>query len=99
MIYTVTAVIVLIASLMTVYRVIKGPTLHDRLLAANVIGTNTIILLALIGFIFERPHFLDIAIVYALINFIAMIAVLKFMVPDDMTDEDGINALRDGGQK
>ena len=47
-------------------------------MAVNVIGTKTVILIALVGFIYERPHFLDIAIVYALINFIATFAILKF---------------------
>lgn len=74
------AVLVLIAALAVLYRVIVGPTALDRVMAVNVIGTKTIVLLALIGFIYGRPEmFLDIALVYALINFIATIAVLRYL--------------------
>ena len=76
--YSVAAVIMILASLLILYRVIKGPRSHDRLLGVNMIGTNTVVLLALMGFIYERPHFLDLALVYALINFIATIAFLRY---------------------
>jgi len=76
----VTAVLVLVAALAVLYRVIVGPTVLDRVMAVNVIGTKTIVLLALIGFIYGRPAmFLDIALVYALINFIATIAILRYL--------------------
>jgi len=72
--------VLLIAALAVVYRVIIGPTVLDRVMAVNVIGTKTIVLLALIGFYYGRPEmFLDIALVYALINFIATIAVLRYL--------------------
>ena len=73
------AILILIAVFLVLYRAIKGPTIYDRVLAVNVIGTKTVVLLAIIGFIYARPHFLDIALVYALINFIATIAILKYM--------------------
>ncbi|MDZ4165456.1 MAG: monovalent cation/H+ antiporter complex subunit F [Smithellaceae bacterium] len=72
------AIIVVLAMALVLYRAIKGPRLYDRALAVNVIGTKTVVLLALIGFIYDRPYFLDIALVYALINFIATIAILKY---------------------
>lgn len=77
----ITAILVVLAGvLLVLYRVIVGATLHDRILAVNVIGTKTIVLLALIGFLYRRPgFFLDIALAYALINFIATIAVLRYM--------------------
>ncbi len=71
------AIIIVIAAFLVLYRAIKGPLFYDRVLAVNIIGTKTVVLLGLIGFIYERPHFLDIALVYALINFIATIAILK----------------------
>ena len=76
-----TAIVVVLAGvLLVLYRVISGATLHDRILAVNVIGTKTIVLLALVGFLYRRPgFFLDIALAYALINFIATIAVLRYM--------------------
>lgn len=74
------AVLMLFAVLAILYRVITGPTLLDRILGVNVIGTQTIVLLALIGFIYGRPSmFLDIALAYALINFIATLAVLRYL--------------------
>lgn len=76
--FEVSAVVVILAIFLVLYRAIKGPKVYDRLLAVNVIGTKTVILIALVGFIYSRPHFLDIAIVYALINFIATFAILKF---------------------
>jgi multicomponent Na+:H+ antiporter subunit F len=72
------SVVVLLAIPLALYRAIRGPLVYDRVLAANVIGTKTMVLIALIGFAFGRPHFLDIALVYALINFLATIAVLKY---------------------
>lgn len=72
------AIIVVLAMALVLYRAIKGPSLYDRALAVNVIGTKTVVVLALIGFIYDRPYFLDIALVYALINFIATIAILKY---------------------
>lgn len=52
---------------------------YDRILALNFIGTLTVLFIAVIGFFFGRPDFLDIALVYALINFIGTIAVLKYL--------------------
>ena len=77
-VYVVSVVVVLVGMLAVLKRVIAGPTLLDRLLGVNVIGTKTIVLLALIGFLADRPgFFLDIALAYALINFVATIAVLR----------------------
>lgn len=78
--YTIGAVLILLGVLAILKRVIAGPTLFDRILAVNVIGTKTIVLLALLGFANERPgFFLDIAMAYALINFIATVAVLRYV--------------------
>lgn len=60
------------------YRVYLGPTLYDRVIAVNSIGTIAVLLIGVVGFLTERPDFLDIALLYALINFIGTIAVLKF---------------------
>lgn len=72
------ATIIVFAAILVLYRAVKGPTVYDRVLAVNAIGTKTVVLIALTGFIYERPHFLDIALVYTLINFIATIAILKY---------------------
>src|SRR5689334_20435916 len=68
----------LTAMALVIVRAITGPSHYDRILAANSFGTKTVLLLALIGFLFGRPDFLDIAIVYALINFLTTIALMKF---------------------
>ncbi len=77
--FNTSAVIIVLATFLILYRAVKGPGVYDRVLAINVIGTKTVVILALIGFINKRPHFLDIALVYALINFIATFAILKYI--------------------
>ena len=79
MIFAVTAFAVLIALGIALIRAFLGPTMFDRILAVNSIGTKTVLLIATLGFLTGRPEFLDIAIVYALINFIGIVAVLKFV--------------------
>ncbi len=76
--FDIATVAVIVSIMITLYRVIMGPTIYDRVLAANAIGTMAVVLLVLIGFAYGRPHFLDLAVVYTLINFIATIAFLKY---------------------
>ena len=70
---------VLVVMALTLVRALVGPTVYDRILAVNTFGTLTVILIALYGFLTGRPEFLDIALMYALINFIATIAVTKYL--------------------
>ncbi len=74
----------LITMALTLWRALVGPTQFDRLLAVNSFGTKTVLLIAVYGFLTGRPDFLDIALVYALINFLGTIAVLKFFEQDDL---------------
>lgn len=69
---------ILVVMILAIIRGIVGPTLYDRILAVNMFGTKTVLLISLLGFVMGRPEFLDIAIVYALINFISVIGVLHF---------------------
>lgn len=69
---------VLGALALAVTRALLGPTIFDRVLAGNFIGTAAILLLALFGFLTGRPEFLDIGILYTLLNVIGTLAVLKF---------------------
>ena len=78
MMFAAAIVAVLAALVLTVARALKGPTVFDRLLAANSVGTAAILLLALFGFMTGRPEFLDIGLLYALLNVIGTLAVLKF---------------------
>ncbi|TQQ80841.1 cation:proton antiporter [Halonotius terrestris] len=73
------ALFVTLAVLM-LYRAILGPTNQDRVLAVNVLGTNTVVILALLGAALGESWFLDIALVYALLNFLMSIAISKFTV-------------------
>ena len=68
---------VLTTMVLALARAFLGPTLYDRILAINMFGTKTVIFVALIGFLTGRPQFLDIALFYALVNFVGTIAVLK----------------------
>jgi multicomponent Na+:H+ antiporter subunit F len=86
------AAAVLVTMAMALARAFIGPTLYDRILAVNMFGTKTVLIIAVLGFLSGRPEFLDIALVYALINFISVIAVLKFFKFGDLAsaeDEDG----------
>ena len=76
--FTVTCIALLVVMGIALIRAFKGPTLYDRILAVNTFGTKTVLLIAAIDFLRGRPDFLDIAIVYALINFISVIAILRF---------------------
>ena len=59
-------------------RAVLGPTVFDRILAANMFGTKTVLLIAVSGFLTGRPEWLDLAILYALVNFTGMVALLRF---------------------
>jgi multicomponent Na+:H+ antiporter subunit F len=73
------AVLAVLATIaLALARAIRGPTVFDRLLATNTAGTATVLLLSVIGFLNGRPEFLDLAIVYGLLNVVGTIAVLKF---------------------
>ena len=69
---------ILVVMIMAIVRATMGPTLYDRVLAVNMFGTKTVLLISLLGFVMGRPEFLDIAIVYALINFVSVIGVLRY---------------------
>ncbi|MGD2062817.1 MAG: monovalent cation/H+ antiporter complex subunit F [Nitrospirota bacterium] len=76
--FAMATVALLVTMLMAIARALLGPSIYDRILAANSFGTATVLLIAVHGFLTDRPEFLDIGLVYALINFIGMLAVLRF---------------------
>lgn len=59
-------------------RAVMGPSVYDRVLAVNMFGTKIVLLLSVVAFMYGRPDFLDLALAYALINFIGVLAVLEF---------------------
>ena len=84
MMFAAAALAVLIAMALVLARALLGPTIYDRILALNSFGTKTVLIIAVYGFLSGRPDFLDIAIVYALINFAGTIAVLKYFEYGDL---------------
>ncbi len=89
-------------------RLFAGPSLYDRVLALNSFGTKTVLVIGLVGFVTDRPDFLDVALLYALINFVGTIAVLKFFryralgdvaesPTGDKADTIGLDKPRGGG--
>jgi len=82
------SVAILVTMLMALMRSMFGPTRFDRILALNMFGTKTVLVIAVYGFLTNRPEFLDLALVYALMNFIGIIAVLKFSAYASMADEE-----------
>ena len=76
--YHVVILALIITMGLALIRAILGPTVYDRVLAVNMFGTKTVLLLAVISFFIGREDFLDLALAYALINFIGVLAVLEF---------------------
>lgn len=76
----ITTFILAAALVIPFYRVAVGPTVYDRILGSGVIGTKTIVLISLVGFIFDRfDMFVDIVLAYALLNFIGVVAIAKYL--------------------
>lgn len=74
----VATVAVLVTMAMVLVRAVRGPTVYDRILSVNTFGTSTVLFIALLGFLTGRPDFLDLGLLYALLNFIGTIALLKY---------------------
>jgi multicomponent Na+:H+ antiporter subunit F len=77
-VYYVVSLAILVTMALALIRAVLGPTVYDRVLAVNMFGTKTVLLLSVIAFLGGRPDFLDLALAYALINFISVLAVLDF---------------------
>lgn len=82
---------VLATMILALTRAVLGPTAYDRVLAVNMAGTKTVLLIAVLGFLTGRPDFLDLALLYVFLNFITTVAILKFVefgsfAPGDETE-------------
>ena len=88
------ALAILVTMALALWRAFGGPTVYDRILAVNLFGGQTVLMIAVLGFLMGRPDFTDIALVYALINFLGTLAFLKFFAyheigrPDSDSNED-----------
>ena len=92
--FTATVIALLVAMVLALGRLYMGPSLYDRVLAANAFGTKMVLMIGVLGFLTERPDFLDISLLYALINFIGTIAVLKFFRYRTLGDSTHIGGKR-----
>ncbi|MFU8821845.1 MAG: monovalent cation/H+ antiporter complex subunit F [Gammaproteobacteria bacterium] len=80
---------ILVTMVLAVVRALLGKTVYDRILAVNVFGTKTVLLIAALAFLSGRPDVLDIALAYALINFIGVVAVLRYFEYGAAEDRGG----------
>ena len=84
MMFAISAAAIMVTMALALVRALLGPTVYDRVLAMNMFGTKTVLIIAVLGFLTGRPDFLDLALLYALINFIGTLAVLKFFEYGDL---------------
>jgi multicomponent Na+:H+ antiporter subunit F len=82
--FTAAMIGLLVTLSLALLRAFLGPTIYDRILALNSAGTVTVLAISVLGFLMGRPDFLDIALIYALINFVGTIAILKFLRYGDL---------------
>jgi len=76
--YIIVSIAILTTMVLALVRALMGPSAYDRVLAVNVFGTKTVLLLSVIAFLYGRPDFLDLALAYALINMVGILAVLEY---------------------
>ena len=86
--YLAAALAILITMVLALIRALSGPSVYDRVLAVNLFGTKTVLLLSVVSFLYGRTDFLDLALAYALINFIGVLAVLQFFESRERSNTD-----------
>ena len=86
--FAVALIAVLVTMALALVRALLGPTVYDRVVAVNMFGTKTVLLIAVVGFFTGRPDFHDLALVYVLINFIGTVAILKYVRYGDLGAAD-----------
>jgi multicomponent Na+:H+ antiporter subunit F len=94
MMFAVGTIGLLVAIGLTLARGGLGPTVFDRVLAANTTGTLAVGLMAIYGFVTDRPEFLDVAIVYALLNVLSTLAILKFFRFGSLGDPEDADSIK-----
>ena len=87
--FAIASVAILVTMALALTRAWRGPTVYDRILAVNTFGTATVLFIAVYGFLTGRPDFLDLALLYALINFIGTFAILRYFLYGNYTAPDG----------
>ena len=92
--FYVATISILVSFVLVLIRLFLGPTLYDRVLALNAFGTLAVLMISVVGFLFGRPDFLDIALLYALLNFIGTIAILKFFRYKEIGDKKALGSKK-----
>ena len=92
--FYVATISIMISFILVLIRLFLGPTLYDRVLALNAFGTLAVLMISVVGFLFGRPDFLDIALLYALLNFIGTIAILKFFRYKEIGDKKALGSRK-----
>ena len=77
--FLVFGLLTVVTILLCLYRAVVGPGVFNRVAAVNVVGTKTVVLLVIMGFYCERPHFFDIPLLYAMLNFIGTLVFAKYL--------------------
>lgn len=95
LVYVLTALAIFATMALALIRALKGPTIYDRIVAVNVFGTKTVLIVALIVFVTGHADLIDVALVYALINFIAIVTALKLVKMRDLA-KAGQGDITDG---
>ena len=83
-VFWITSLFIAVTIGLSLYRAIAGPGVFNRVAAVNIIGTKTIAILVVMGYYFERPYFFDIALLYAMINFIGTLVFAKYLERGDL---------------
>jgi multicomponent Na+:H+ antiporter subunit F len=86
--YLIASLAILVTMALALVRALLGPSVYDRVLAVNMFGTKTALLLSVVAFLYGRPDFLDLALAYALINFVGVLAVLEFFQKRSATQDE-----------
>ena len=81
---------VLVTMLLALVRAWQGPSVYDRMLALNMFGTKTVLLIAVTGFLHGRPEWLDLGLIYALVNFVGTLAVLRYSKYGNLGDDQQV---------
>ena len=85
--FTLTSLAILVTMTLAMIRAMLGPTIFDRVLALNMFGTKTVLLISVVNFVTGRTDFLDLALLYSLMNFIGMVALLRFSTYESFSEE------------
>lgn len=87
--FVVAAITVLIGMTLAIVRAALGPGVFDRILAVNMFGTKAVLLVAVFAFLSDRPDVLDIALLYSLLNFLGIVAVLRYVEKGEFVSAGG----------